>query len=124
MDYDIPYYVLDNDGNIKSSTEPYIDDDDLKELLISLLGDDVSSDEIQKILDASGDEELSEEDFDKFFTDDLTFLFRISYSLKLTQETLLGIHANNINAKILVQSLHYLIAFIFTKHPVINKNRS
>lgn len=48
MDYDIPYYVLDNDGNIKSSTEPYIDDDDLKELLISLLGDDVSSDEIQK----------------------------------------------------------------------------
>lgn len=64
MDYDIPYYVLDNDGNVKSSTEPYIDDD-LKELLISLLGDDVSSDEIQKILDASGDEELSEEDFDK-----------------------------------------------------------
>ena len=65
MDYDIPYYVLDNDGNIKSSTEPYIDDGDLKDLLLSVLGEDVPQEDIQKILDASGDNELSEEDFDK-----------------------------------------------------------
>ena len=32
---------------------------------ITFLGDDVSPEEIQKILDAASDEELSEEDFDK-----------------------------------------------------------
>ncbi len=65
MDNDIPYYVLDEDGNVNSSTEPYIDDGDLKDLLLSILGNDVPQDDIQKILDASEDKELSEEDFDK-----------------------------------------------------------
>ena len=65
MDKDIPYYVLDENGNVSSSTEPYIDDGDLKDLLLSVLGEDVPQEDIQKILDASGDNELSEEDFDK-----------------------------------------------------------
>ncbi len=56
----VPYYVLDDEEG-----EAYIDDDDLKNLLIDLLGDDVSEDEIQKILKAASDENLSEEDFDK-----------------------------------------------------------
>ncbi len=43
----------------------HIDDGDLKDLLLSVLGEDVPQEDIQKILDASGDNELSEEDFDK-----------------------------------------------------------
>ena len=65
MDKDIPYYVLDENGNVSSSTEPYIDDGDLKDLLLSVLGEDVPQEDIQKKMDASGDNELSEEDFDK-----------------------------------------------------------
>jgi Ca2+-binding EF-hand superfamily protein len=44
--------------------EAYIDDGDLKELLIELLGDDISEEEIQKVLDAASDENLTEEEFD------------------------------------------------------------
>ncbi|WP_296877687.1 hypothetical protein [uncultured Methanobrevibacter sp.] len=65
---EVPYYILDEDGNsqsITSNNEAYIDDEDLRELLIDFLGDSVSEDEIQKILDAASDENLSEEDFDK-----------------------------------------------------------
>ncbi|MDO5859688.1 hypothetical protein [Methanobrevibacter sp.] len=68
MNKEVPYYILDEDGNsqsITSNNEAYIDDEDLRELLIDFLGDSVSEDEIQKILDAASDENLSEEDFDK-----------------------------------------------------------
>lgn len=68
MQNEIPYYILDEEGNVESfssNVEAYIDDNDLKDLLIDFLGDDVSPEEIQKILDAASDEELSEEDFDK-----------------------------------------------------------
>lgn len=65
---EVPYYTLDEDGNtdsFKFNGEAYIDDDDLRELLIELLGDKVSEAEIQEILDAASDEGLSEEEFDK-----------------------------------------------------------
>ena len=68
MAKEIPYYLFDDQGKteaIKFNGEAYIDDNDLKELLLDFLGDDVSSDEIQKILDAASDKNLSEEDFDK-----------------------------------------------------------
>lgn len=65
MDKEIPYYVLDENGQIGSINEPYIDDGDLKELLLSILGDDIPQEEIQKILDASADEKLTEDEFDK-----------------------------------------------------------
>ena len=67
MSKEIPYYTLDEEGNSQSITsgEAYLDDEDLKELLIDLLGDDVSQDEIQKILDAASDKDLTEEEFDK-----------------------------------------------------------
>lgn len=68
MDKNIPYYLSDEEGNVESfisNGEAYIDDNDLKELLLDLLGDDVSQDEIQKILEAASDENLSEEDFDR-----------------------------------------------------------
>lgn len=68
MNKEIPYYTLDEDGNSQygsSGGEAYIDDDELKDLLIDFLGDSVSEEEIQKILDAASDENLSEEDFDK-----------------------------------------------------------
>lgn len=63
----IPYYTLDEDGNAEEliSQEAYIDDNDLKELLIDFLGEDISHEEIQKILDAASDEKLTEEEFDK-----------------------------------------------------------
>lgn len=65
---EVPYYTLDSEGNSQSlspNREAYIDDGDLKELLIDFLGDSVSEEEIKKILDAASDENLSEEDFDK-----------------------------------------------------------
>ncbi|MDO5823968.1 hypothetical protein [Methanobrevibacter sp.] len=65
MNKDIPYYFYDEEGQIISNKEAYIDDDDLKELLISFLGDDVSPEEIDKILKATNDKSMSEEDFDK-----------------------------------------------------------
>ncbi len=68
MKKDIPYYALDDEGNVHSSAsnnEAYIDDDELKELLLDFLGDEVSNEEIQRILDAASDENLTEEDFDK-----------------------------------------------------------
>ena len=68
MEKEIPYYIFDEDGAcgiISPNREAFIDDNDLKELLIDFLGDDVSREDIQKILEAASDEELSEEDFDK-----------------------------------------------------------
>ena len=68
MNKEIPYYTLDLEGNSKrlsSDNQAYIDDEDMRELLIDFLGDSVSESEIQKILDAASDEKLSEEDFDK-----------------------------------------------------------
>ena len=65
---EVPYYVLDEEGNVElmsSNGEAYIDDNDLKELLIDFLGDKVSQEDIQKILDAASDEKMSEEDFDR-----------------------------------------------------------
>ena len=68
---EVPYYILDEDGNSQSlsSNEAYIDDGDLRELLIDFLGDSVSEEEIQKILDAASDKNLSEEDFDRLLDD-------------------------------------------------------
>lgn len=72
MKIEIPYYILDGDGNsqlISPNPKAYIDDDELRELLIDFLGDSVPETEIQKILDAASDENLSEDDFDKLIDD-------------------------------------------------------
>ncbi len=64
----LPYYIFGKDDESHSGDsegEAYIDDGDLKDLLIELLGDDVPEAEIQEILNAASDENLSEEDFDK-----------------------------------------------------------
>lgn len=69
---DIPYYIYDDDDKshpMASDGEAYIDDGDLRELLIDLLGDNVSEEEIQKILKAASDENISEKDFDKLVDD-------------------------------------------------------
>ena len=68
MAKEVPYYILDEEGNAEgflSNGEAYIDDDDLKELLIDFLGGSVSAEDIQRILDAASDEKLSEDDFDR-----------------------------------------------------------
>lgn len=65
---DIPYYIVDDDGvvkSIKTPNEAYIDDDDLKNLLYDFLGDEIPEEDIEKILNAASDKNLSEEDFDK-----------------------------------------------------------
>ena len=71
MTNEIPYYSFDENGNPHStdSAEAYIDDNDLRELLLELLGNDVSDEDIQEILDAASDENLSEEEFDKLIDD-------------------------------------------------------
>ena len=76
MSKEIPYYILDEEGNsveMDSKGEAYIDDGDLKELLLEFLGDDVPQEEIQKILDAASDEDLTEEEFDKLLDE---FIFK------------------------------------------------
>ena len=68
MQNEVPYYILDEEGKVEgfsSNAEAYIDDNDLKDLLLDFLGDDVNPEDIQNILDAASDEKLSEEDFDK-----------------------------------------------------------
>ena len=71
MTKEIPYYSIDEDGNSQStnSTEAYIDDGDLKELLLELLGNDIPDEDIQEILDAASDENLTEEEFDRLIDD-------------------------------------------------------
>jgi hypothetical protein len=72
MAKEVPYYTLDEEGNseyVSSKGEAYIDDDDLKDLLIELLGDDISDEAIQEILDAASDENMTEEEFDKLVDD-------------------------------------------------------
>ena len=69
---EVPYYIYDDDEKshvMAGDGEPYIDDVDLKELLIDMLGEDVSEEEIQNILKAASDENMSEEDFDKLVDD-------------------------------------------------------
>ena len=69
---DIPYYIYDDDEKshvMSEDGEAYIDDGDLKELLMDMLGEDVCEDEIQNILKAASDENISEEDFDKLVDD-------------------------------------------------------
>lgn len=72
MAKEVPYYTFDEDGNTEcnsSNGEAYIDDEDLRELLVDLLGDDVSQDDIQEILDAASNGDMSEEEFDKLVDD-------------------------------------------------------
>ena len=67
MSMNVPYYIFDEEGKSDSKNmtgEAYIDDNDLRDLLIELLGDKISEAEIQEILDAASDENMSEEDFD------------------------------------------------------------
>lgn len=69
---DVPYYVYDDDEKshiLSQDGEAYIDDGELRELLIDLLGEDIPEEEIQKILKAASDENISEEDFDKLVDD-------------------------------------------------------
>ena len=68
MTKEIPYYTFDKTTPSECATsngEAYIDDEDLRQLLIDLLGDKVSDSDIQEILDAASDEKMSEEEFDK-----------------------------------------------------------
>ena len=72
MTKNIQYYTFDENGNPQtrtSSKEAYIDDDDLKELLLDLLGDSVSQQDIDEILDAASDKNITEIEFDKLIDD-------------------------------------------------------
>ena len=65
---EIPYYTLDSNGNSKAllpNKEPYIDDDELAELILDVLPDNISHDEVEEILKAASDKNLTEEEFDK-----------------------------------------------------------
>ncbi|WP_298500592.1 hypothetical protein [uncultured Methanobrevibacter sp.] len=72
---DVPYYIFDEDENarLSSNGEAYIDDEELRDLLIELLGEDVPEEEIQKVLRAASDKNISEEDFDRMVDD---FIFK------------------------------------------------
>ena len=63
----VPYYVYDDENTHEMChhEEPYIDDEDLRDFLRQFVGDDASEDDIQELINASADENISEEDFDK-----------------------------------------------------------
>lgn len=64
---EVPYYIVDDDGNTSSwnqKKEAYIDDGELKEMLLEFLGGDVCEKDLEKILNAASDENISEEEFD------------------------------------------------------------
>lgn len=72
MTKNIQYYTFDENGNSQtrnSSKEAYIDDNDLKELLLDLLGDNVSQQDIDEILEAASDKNITEKEFDKLIDD-------------------------------------------------------
>lgn len=69
---EIPYYIFNENGSTSKwnpKTEAYIDDEDLKELLLEFLDEDIPSEDIERILDAASDENLTEEEFDKLLDD-------------------------------------------------------
>lgn len=64
----IPYFVYDEDGKTSPwnpKPEAYIDDEELKALLLDFLDDDISDEDIEEILRAASDEDISEEEFDR-----------------------------------------------------------
>ena len=72
MSKEVPYYSFDSKGNSKSispNKEPYIDDDELLEMLLDVLPDNISPEEVEEILKAASDENLSEEEFDNLAND-------------------------------------------------------
>ena len=69
---EIPYFVYDEDGKTSSwnpKKEAYIDDEELKALLLDFLDDDISDDDIEEILRAASDDSMSEGEFDKLLDD-------------------------------------------------------
>lgn len=75
-DSEIPYFIYDEDGNASSwnpKKEAYIDDGELKELLLDFLDDDVPEEDIEEILNAASDENLTEEEFDRLLDE---FIFK------------------------------------------------
>ena len=64
----VPYYVYDDDVKPHEGcehSEPYIDDEDLREFLLEFVGNDVCEEDIQELINASSDESISDEDFDR-----------------------------------------------------------
>ena len=65
---EIPYYIFDEDGMTRRwnhKKEAYIDDGELKELLLDFLGEDISDEAIEEILKAASDENITEDEFDR-----------------------------------------------------------
>ncbi|WP_405274272.1 hypothetical protein [Methanobrevibacter sp.] len=67
----VPYYVYDDEKqhDMCEPAEPYIDDEDLREFLMEFVGDKACESDIQELINASSDESISEEDFDKLLDD-------------------------------------------------------
>lgn len=64
---EIPYYIYNGEGVTtpwNPKKEAYIDDEELKALLLDFLGDKVSDEDIEDILKAASDDNLTEEEFD------------------------------------------------------------
>ena len=69
---EIPYYIYNENGVTapwNPKKEAYIDDEELKALLLDFLGDDVSDEAIEDILKAASDDDLTEEEFDRLLDD-------------------------------------------------------
>ena len=67
----VPYYVYDDEKPHEGcgQAEPYIDDEDLREFLLEFVGDNACEEDIQELINASADESISEEDFDRLLED-------------------------------------------------------
>ena len=64
---------------------------------------------------------LSIEDLHKITANNLTLLLRVGHAGKITEETLRGIHAYDIQSKHLVV-VHHLLEFVLAQHAVVYKD--
>ena len=61
-------------------------------------------------------------DFDKDTTNDLSLLFRVVDTGEFVEKTLLGIHADDLDAHVLGEHGHDLVAFTITQQSIVDKH--
>src|SRR5581483_9126833 len=62
------------------------------------------------------------EDCDKFVADDAPLFLRIGHPRQLGEETLGGIHRNQVQPKLVTQVLLYLLKLVLAQHPIVDEN--
>ncbi len=62
------------------------------------------------------------EDIDEQVADDLALLLRIGHALEALEEAVLGIHPDDINAHVLGEGRHHLVALVQAQQAVVDEH--